>query len=136
MKVVHHMIHKFTGEPEKDGTVYAPNCIIQGLDQPVQVTYGFNEDIQLGTADNLTVENGILFADIDFTDTSKIIKGSYVVPAFEVIDPPYDPKEDWNAQLKKPIKEVKVVLFGCTIKPTIKDLKKLPKEIYASNPFK
>lgn len=130
------MIHKFTGEPSRDGTVYAPDCIVRGLDQAIQVTHGFNEDVNLGTAYNLTIENGILFADIDFTDTSKILKGSCVVPAFEVVDPPYNPKEEWDAQLKKPIKEVKVVLLGCTIKPAIKDLEKLPKEIYASKPSK
>ena len=135
MKITHQMVHKFTGEPSSDGTAYAPDCKVQGLDQIVAVTHSFNEDVQVGTADNLTLENGVLFADITFTDTNKILKNSYIAPAFEIIDPPYDPKEDFEEQLKKPIKEVRIFSLGCTIKPTIKDLDKLPKEVYAHKPL-
>jgi len=135
MKVKHQMVHKFTGEPNKNGDVYAPDCKVQGLDQTIVVTHNFNEDVQVGTANNITLEKGVLFADIAFTDTNKILKNSYVTPAFEIIDPPYDPKEDFEEQLKKPIKEVKIFSLGCTIKPTIKDLDKLPKEVYAPKPL-
>jgi hypothetical protein len=105
MKIKHQMVHKFTGEPSSDGTAYAPDYKVQGLDQIVAVTHSFNEDVQVGTADNLTLENGVLFADITFTDTNKILKNSYIAPAFEIIDPPYDPKEDFEEQLKNPSKK-------------------------------
>jgi len=131
MQIKKHIIFKFTGEPGANGSVYAKECKLNNVyDDKILITAKFNEDTPVGFAKNWYLEDGNVYADLEIIDISKIQKNAYVVPAFEIIDPPYNPREDYKEQLKKPIKEVCIAMLGLTLKPSVEGLSKLPEELF------
>ena len=114
MRKKHVLIHRNTGEPNKNGDVYAKGCNISLPEKSFNIKH---RNITIGKAENISIESDNMYADIKLTVPFVYLFGRYVGPTFEILEPEYDPTRDIAEQMSLPATKVKLIEFKLIKKP-------------------
>jgi len=116
MRKKHVLIHRNTGEPNKNGDVYAKGCNIILPNKSFDIKHK-SRNITIGKVENISIENDNVCADIKLTVPFVYLFGRHVGPTFEVLEPKYDPTKDIAEQMSLPATKVKLIEFKLIEKP-------------------
>jgi len=116
MRKKHVLVHRNTGEPNKNGDVYAKGCNIILPEKSFNIKHK-SRNITIGKAENISIENDNMYADIKLTVPFVYLFGRHIGPTFEILEPEYDPTKDFDEQIKEPLTKVKLLEFQLIEKP-------------------
>jgi hypothetical protein len=116
MRKKHVLVHRNTGEPNKNGHVYAKGCNIILPKKSFDIKH-MRRNITIGKVENISIENDSMYADIKLTVPFVYLFGRYVGPTFEVLEPKYDPTRAITEQMSLPATKVELIEFKLIEKP-------------------
>ena len=112
---------------DKNGTSWAKDCKITGLNKKVKVLYDFKEGDVVGFANNFVRTKTSLYADLTIDCDLLKRESYYSAIGVEVTKPKYDSAKSFDENMEKDIIQAKIHNIGLVEKPSIDNLSLIEK---------